>query len=205
MVLSVCYGFDIVLKKESHFCLFNINNIRQIAVLRSFGELVFKMDGLLPYLGIALLIIVIIVGLIVLKKNGISFRKIRHKNTLLLFSEDKQEVGEASTIAELSPTPQRSSYEFSLTEGQTYQFTEKLFGKNRYAYTFRIVEIWVMYQAVKFAIEINRLAVGEEPETEENKTVGLRCGESTKIDGDRWQLTLESTEEKTARFRVVRL
>jgi len=102
-------------------------------------------------------------------------------------------------------TTQQDAYPFSLTEGQTYQFPEKLFGANRYAYTFQIREIWVMERAAKFAIQIQRLGIAEEPETITNDAFGLNCGENLKIDGDRWQLTLDATEKKTARFRVNRL
>jgi len=102
-------------------------------------------------------------------------------------------------------TPQSGSHTFSLTEGQSYEFPTKLFGANRYAYTFNIEEIWVMEDATKFSIKVFRHAIKEEPVITVDERQGLFCGENMKIDGDRWQLTLESTEQKTARFRVARL
>lgn len=97
---------------------------------------------------------------------------------------------------------QKKSYSFSLTEGQTYEFPERLFGADRYAYTFKISEIWVMDEAAKFAIKIQRHGVGEEPQTVTDEAFGLQCDECIQIDGRRWQLTLDNTEHKTARFCV---
>ena len=97
------------------------------------------------------------------------------------------------------------SYNFSLTEGQIYEFIEKLFGANRYAYTFKISEIWVMDRATKFAIQIYRHAVKEEPQIITDEIFSLQCGDCLPIDGEQWQLTLDATENKTARFRANRL
>ena len=107
--------------------------------------------------------------------------------------------------AEHAGKQQPKAYPFSLTQGQTYTFPEKLLGADRFAYSFDIPEIYVMDGAAKFAIRIQRVAIGKEPETVKDDAFGLECGESVTIDGRRWQLTLEATEQKTAQFRVNRL
>lgn len=103
-----------------------------------------------------------------------------------------------------SPAQQAGSYTFSLAEGQPYHFNTKLFGADRYAYTFTIGQIWVMDGGAKFALSVTRHGIGEPPQVITNNSYGLQCGENVRIDGNRWLLTLESSEHGTARFRVLR-
>ena len=86
---------------------------------------------------------------------------------------------------------QEKSYYFSLTKGQFYEFQDMLPGANSCAYTFKISEIWVMYRAVKFAIEIYRHEIGEEPQIITDRVFELRCDECLPIDGEQ----LESRQE----------
>jgi hypothetical protein len=101
----------------------------------------------------------------------------------------------------LTPVISRS-YRFSVAEGTTYQFPERLLGEGQYLYDFAIPNIVVGGDAAKFVLEITRHAV-QEPRRVNSEAHGLGCGGSIPMHVIPFSLRLEKVVRGVAHFALI--
>ena len=94
------------------------------------------------------------------------------------------------------------SYRFEVMEGTIYKFPEKLLGKGRYMYDFRIPQVYAGGNGAKFLLEITRHAVQEPPHTY-SESYGIMSGESIPMHVIPYSLKLERVDRGIAYFMLV--
>lgn len=127
-----------------------------------------------------------------------AFRCIIYKQTIQGAKELREKLAAGiSAVAE-------KSFRFTLLQGGTYKFPQKLMGPDHCAYDFSIPECFFAVDGAKFMLEVTRYAAGEKPTTLPKRGMGLMIGERRPLPGLQWDLHLESVSGDLAAFLIER-
>ena len=127
-----------------------------------------------------------------------AFRCIIYKQTIQGAKELQEKlVAGVAAVAE-------KSFRFTLLQGGTYKFPQKLMGPDHCAYDFTIPECFFAVDGAKFMLEVTRYAVGEKPVALPKRGMGLRIGERRPLPGLQWDVQLESVSGDLASFLIQR-
>ena len=96
------------------------------------------------------------------------------------------------------------AFRFSLLQGGSYKFPQKVMGPDHCAYVFEIPECFFAVDGAKFMLRVKRFAAGELPVVSFEGGYGLNVGEKRQIPGLDWDFVLESVEGDVAKFVVQR-
>jgi hypothetical protein len=126
------------------------------------------------------------------------FRCITYKQTIQGAKElqDKLLAG-VKAVAE-------KSFRFTLLQGGSYKFPQKLMGLDHCAYDFTIPECFFAVDGAKLRLQITRYAMGASPEMSFDGGYGLMVGERLRLPDLEWDLQLENVTGDVATFLVNR-
>jgi hypothetical protein len=94
-------------------------------------------------------------------------------------------------------------FRFVVSNNESYDFTERLSGRGRDFYTFRITECWVAMTDLKLSILVQRQSLDQGPANFGPSHHALRVGEATDIQQTNWEMRVDRIENGQAFFSVL--
>jgi hypothetical protein len=94
-------------------------------------------------------------------------------------------------------------HRFAIQDNGTHDFTERLSGRGRNFYTFRITEIWVGSNDLKLTIWVQRQSLDQGPAEFGPSHHYMQLGESVDIQQTKWVLRVDRIENRRAFFSVL--
>jgi hypothetical protein len=94
-------------------------------------------------------------------------------------------------------------FRFVVSDNGTYNFNERLSGRGRNFYTFRITEIWVGRTDLKLSILVQRQSLDQGPADFGPSHHYLQVGEAADIQQTNWALRVDRIENGRAFFSVL--
>lgn len=121
-----------------------------------------------------------------------AFRCIIYSQTIQGAKElQRQLVAGVKAVAE-------KSFRFTLLQGGSYAFPQKVMGPDHCAYDFVISDCFFAVDGAKFLLKINRYAAGQPTDISFQGGFGLNANERRPIPGLEWDLYLESVAGNVA-------